>query len=43
MSPGDPFISYPSTKAQRDAKELARMLFDENADRLTAGLKELTS
>lgn len=39
---GRPTLSYPSSLAQRDAKELARMLFDENRATLTDSLRELT-
>lgn len=40
---GDPTISYPASSEQRDAKEYARMLFAENADRLLEGLREVTA
>jgi hypothetical protein len=40
---GEPRLSYPASNEQRDAKDLARMLFEENADTLTARLQELTA
>lgn len=40
---GDPVISYPASKEQRDAKEYARMLFEDRSATLTAALKELTA
>lgn len=40
---GSPTISYPASLAQRDAKEYARMLFDERAAALTKGLREIAS
>lgn len=40
---GDPVLSWPASAAQRDAKDLARMLFDERAEQLVSGLVEVTA
>lgn len=40
---GEARLSYPASNEQRDAKDLARMLFEENAATLTARLREVTA
>lgn len=39
---GDPTLAYPASTPQREAKEYARLLFEDRAEALTAGLRELT-
>lgn len=39
---GRPTLSYPASTAQRDAKEYARMLFEERGAALTTALREVT-
>lgn len=38
---GTPVISYPASSEQRDAKALARMLFEDRAAALVTGLREV--
>lgn len=39
---GDPTLAYPASTDQKYAKDLARLLFEDRAEALTAGLRELT-
>lgn len=40
--PGDPYVSWPSSATQRETKIMARLLFEDRALGLAAGLRELT-
>lgn len=40
--PGDPYTAWPASTAQRDAKDMARLLFADRAELLASGLRELT-
>lgn len=40
--PGDPYVAWPASPAQRETKIMARLLFEDRALGLAAGLRELT-
>ena len=40
--PGKPYVSWPASAAQRETKIMARLLFEDRALGLAAGLRELT-
>lgn len=40
--PGDPYCTWPASNAQKDAKDMARLLFADRAEILASGLRELT-
>jgi hypothetical protein len=40
---GDPYVAYPASREQRDAKEYARMLFQDRALALTKALHEVAA
>lgn len=40
---GGPVLTYPASTGQRDAKALAKMLFEERAESLLTGLVEVTA
>lgn len=39
---GDPYTAWPASAQQREAKDMARLLFEDRAGALAAGLRELT-
>ena len=41
-APGDPYVTWPASAAQKETKEMARLLFEDRALGLAAGLRELT-